>query len=108
MTPLLSSPAPKSKNLSIGLSNWKAAEALWSAHEPTFLAGTSATRAGGEILNYRLGCLKLLDFAEALVLSPIEWFLYSTDSMHEDAGAGDVLQCHYSCYSQRRAKKNCQ
>ena len=36
MTPLLSSPAPKSKNLSIGLSNWKAAEALWSAHEQIF------------------------------------------------------------------------
>ena len=34
------------------------------------LADTSATRFSGEILNYRLGCLKLLDFAEALVLSP--------------------------------------
>ena len=43
------------------------------------LADTSATRTSGEILNYRLGCLKLLDFAEALVLSPIEWFLLQVD-----------------------------
>ena len=32
-------------------------------------------KTSGEILNYKVGCLKLLDFAEALVLSPIEWFL---------------------------------
>ena len=40
-----------------------------------FFSSTSATRASGKILNHRLGCQKLLDYAEAQVLSPIEWSL---------------------------------
>ena len=41
----------------------------------SFLIDTSARRVSGEIFNYRLACLKCFDLAEALVLSPMEWFL---------------------------------
>ena len=42
---------------------------VWSEHEQILF---SATKSSGEILNYSLECLKLMYFAEALVLCPIE------------------------------------
>ena len=64
------------KNLTMGLSNWKAGPAsnFFSAPFGVSVSRSffSATRSSGEILNQRLGCLKLLDLAEALLLSPID------------------------------------
>ena len=59
---------------------------LWSDHKQIFFKWTLAPQ--GPVV-FLLGCLKLLDFAEVLVLSPIEWFLG-----HGDTIPGRPAQCH--------------
>ena len=60
-------------------------EGWWGRMDLPVIYYFSATRASGEIWNYRLRCLKLLDFAEALVLNPIEW---SLTCGHQPGGGG--------------------